>query len=65
VLVPPGNDHTSSSPRGEPVRILNVLAPGGLEGYLREAAAAASKAGRSPDPDELARIASQYDFVAA
>jgi mannose-6-phosphate isomerase-like protein (cupin superfamily) len=65
VLVPPGNDHTSSSPRREPVRILNVMAPGGLEQYLREAAAAASKAGRSPDPEELAQIASKYDFVAA
>jgi mannose-6-phosphate isomerase-like protein (cupin superfamily) len=65
VLVPPGTDHTSSSPRGEPVRILNVMAPGGLEQYLREAAAAASRAGRTPDPEELGRIASRYDFVAA
>jgi mannose-6-phosphate isomerase-like protein (cupin superfamily) len=63
-LVPPGIDHTFSNPRDEAVRVLNVMAPGGLEQYLREAAAAASKEGRSPDPEELARIASQYDFVA-
>jgi mannose-6-phosphate isomerase-like protein (cupin superfamily) len=60
-VAPPGNDHTFSNPSGEPVRILNVMAPGGLEGYLKEAAAA----GGSPDPKLLARIASRHDFVAA
>jgi mannose-6-phosphate isomerase-like protein (cupin superfamily) len=30
-LVPPGNDHTFSNPSDEPVRMLNVMAPGGLE----------------------------------
>jgi mannose-6-phosphate isomerase-like protein (cupin superfamily) len=64
-LVPPGNNHTISNPREEPVRILNVMAPGGLEQYLREAASAAAKAGRSPDQEELAKIASKYDFLAA
>lgn len=63
-LVPPGNDHTSSNPRGEPVRILNVLAPGGLEQILRETAAVTAESGGAPDPALLARIASKYDFVA-
>jgi mannose-6-phosphate isomerase-like protein (cupin superfamily) len=60
-VVPPGNDHTFSNPRDEPVRILNVMAPGGLERYLKEVAAV----GGLPDPEVLARIASRYDFVAA
>ena len=30
-FVPPGNDHTFSNPREEPARMLNVMAPGGLE----------------------------------
>jgi mannose-6-phosphate isomerase-like protein (cupin superfamily) len=59
-LIPPGNNHTSSNPRDEPVRILNVLAPSGLEQYLKEAAAVAPD-----DPELLARIASKYDFVVA
>jgi mannose-6-phosphate isomerase-like protein (cupin superfamily) len=30
-LVPPGNDHAFSNRRGEPVRMLNVMAPAGFE----------------------------------
>src|SRR5215211_5942784 len=30
-FVPPGNAHTFSNPGGEPVRLLNVMAPAGLE----------------------------------
>jgi|SRR5215211_4668616 len=63
-VVPPGNDHTFSNPGERPVRVLNVMAPGGLEQYLKEAAAAAAESGGAPDPQLLARIASKYDFVA-
>jgi mannose-6-phosphate isomerase-like protein (cupin superfamily) len=63
-LVPPGTDHTSSNSRGEAVRILNVLAPGGIEQLLKDAAAVAAESGGPPDPELLARIASKYDFVA-
>ena len=60
--VPPGNVHTFSNPGDEPVRALNVMAPGGLERYLGEVAAAL-RPGEAPDPAEMARIASRYDFV--
>jgi mannose-6-phosphate isomerase-like protein (cupin superfamily) len=30
-VAPPGNDHAFSNPRDEPVRMLNVMAPAGLE----------------------------------
>jgi mannose-6-phosphate isomerase-like protein (cupin superfamily) len=63
-VVPPGNDHTFSNPGDQPVRMLNVMAPGGLEQYLKEAAAVAAESGGPPDPQLLARIASKYDFVA-
>jgi hypothetical protein len=46
------------------VWILNVMAPGGLEQYLKEAAAVTAEDGRVPDPELLARIASKYDFLA-
>lgn len=64
-VVPPGNDHTFSNPDREPVRVLKVMAPGGLEEYLEEAAALAAESGRPPDAETLARIASKYDFIAA
>jgi mannose-6-phosphate isomerase-like protein (cupin superfamily) len=63
-VVPPGNDHTFSNPGDDSVRLLNVMAPGGLERYLKEAAAIAAESGGPPDPDQLARIASKYDFLA-
>jgi mannose-6-phosphate isomerase-like protein (cupin superfamily) len=55
-LVPPGTPHTFFNPREEPARVLNVMAPGGLEGYLREAAALGELPG--------GEIASKYDFRA-
>jgi mannose-6-phosphate isomerase-like protein (cupin superfamily) len=60
VVVPPGMAHTFSNPHEAPARMLNIFAPAGLEGYLREVA------GRGViDPAEMVRIASQYDFEPA
>jgi quercetin dioxygenase-like cupin family protein len=59
-LVPPGNAHTFSNRSDEPARFLSVMAPGGLERYLQEAAAL----GGPPDPAKMAEIASKYDFRA-
>ncbi|MDP8943069.1 MAG: cupin domain-containing protein [Actinomycetota bacterium] len=63
-LVPPGAVHTFSNPAEAPARFLNLMAPGGLEQYLREVAAALPPAG-APDPALMAQIASRYDFVPA
>jgi quercetin dioxygenase-like cupin family protein len=60
-LVPPGNPHTFSNPGDEAVSVLNLMAPAGFEGYLREAAAG----GAPLDPQQMAEIASKYDFRAA
>ena len=60
-MVPPGNVHTFSNPGDEPVRVLNLMAPAGVEGYLREVAAI----GGPLDPAGMAEIASRYDFRAA
>ncbi len=54
--IPPGTVHTFSNPGDEPVRLLNLMAPGGFEQYLKEAAAA---------PDRMTEIASKYDFEPA
>jgi quercetin dioxygenase-like cupin family protein len=60
-LVPPGNAHTFSTP-SEPVTLLNIFAPAGFEGYVREIAERA----RTGDLDQpgMAEIASKYDFRA-
>ena len=64
-FVPPGAVHTFSNPGDEPARVLNLMAPGGFEQYLKEVVRAAEVAGGSPDPAVMAEIASRYDFVPA
>jgi mannose-6-phosphate isomerase-like protein (cupin superfamily) len=59
-LIPPGTAHTFSNAGEEPVRELNLMAPGGFEQYLKEVARVAGDA--PPDPQLLASIASNYDF---
>lgn len=59
-LVPPGNAHTFSNPSDEPVSLLNLMAPAGLERYLREVAAVDGPI----DAAKMAEIASKYDFRA-
>jgi mannose-6-phosphate isomerase-like protein (cupin superfamily) len=63
-FVPPGNVHTFSNPGGDPVRELNLMAPGGFEQFLKELAAAA-RPGEPPDPAVMAEMASRYDFEPA
>jgi quercetin dioxygenase-like cupin family protein len=43
--IPPGTVH-ASSPGQEPVRVVNLITPGGMERYLREAA----RLGTAPEP---------------
>ncbi len=56
-LIPPGNVHTVSNPGDGTVRFLNVTAPGGLERYLRELAAA--------EPADFPAIAARHDVIVA
>jgi mannose-6-phosphate isomerase-like protein (cupin superfamily) len=60
-VVPPETVHTFSNPSDGEVRILNLMAPGGFERYLREVVAASSP-GAPPDPAVMGQIASRYDF---
>jgi mannose-6-phosphate isomerase-like protein (cupin superfamily) len=60
----PGTVHTFSNPGDEPVRVLNVMAPGGFEQYLKEVAASIPEGG-APDPAAMAQIAARHDFVPA
>jgi mannose-6-phosphate isomerase-like protein (cupin superfamily) len=62
--VPPGTVHTFSNPSDSTVRILNLMAPGGFERYLREVVAASSD-GAPPEPAVMGAIASRYDFELA
>jgi quercetin dioxygenase-like cupin family protein len=61
VFIPPETVHTFSNPTGEPVRVLNLMAPAGFERYLKEMARSLP-AGGPPDPALMAEIASRYDF---
>jgi mannose-6-phosphate isomerase-like protein (cupin superfamily) len=58
-LVPPGNAHTFSTP-DEPVKLLNIFAPAGFEGYVRDLGERA-RAG-TLDQAGMTELASKYDF---
>jgi mannose-6-phosphate isomerase-like protein (cupin superfamily) len=63
VVVPPGNVHTFANRGDDPVRVLNLMFPAGLEQYLKRVAA--ESAGGPPDPARMAKIAAAYDFEPA
>ena len=62
VLVPPGVVHTFANISDEPVRFLNISAPGGLEKYLRDLADA-MRSGTMPGTPDFAAIVAKYDFT--
>lgn len=64
ISIPPGNVHTFAGDPSAPASLLNVMAPGGLEQYLK-AAAAQTPPGAAPDPAAMAALAARYDFAAA
>jgi quercetin dioxygenase-like cupin family protein len=64
ICVPPGTVHTFSNRSDSAVRFLNFNTPGGWENYMRALGTAAAE-GRELSPDEIARIASRYDFRTA
>jgi mannose-6-phosphate isomerase-like protein (cupin superfamily) len=55
----PGTRHTFSNPSAEPVRFLNINAPGGFESYMRDLSAAASEGDLTSA--RIGEIASRYD----
>jgi len=62
-LVAPETVHTFSNPTDEPVRLLGMDTPAGLESYLREMAAAIADG--LLDPSGIAEIVSRYDIAPA
>jgi hypothetical protein len=56
--------HTFANVSDEPVRFLNISAPGGLEKYLRDIADPV-RSGTTPLTPDLAMIAAKYDFTVA
>jgi hypothetical protein len=61
-VAPPGVTHTFDNVSDEPVRLLNINAPGGWENYLRDLAHA-MRSGTMPGSAEFAQIVAKYDFV--
>jgi mannose-6-phosphate isomerase-like protein (cupin superfamily) len=62
ILVPPGVVHTFANLSNEPVRFLNISAPGGVEKYLRDLADA-MRSGTMPGTPDFATIVAKHDFV--
>jgi mannose-6-phosphate isomerase-like protein (cupin superfamily) len=60
-LIPPGTAHTFFNPHGHPLRVLNLMTPAGFEQYYRDLFAELP-ADAPPDPEQMAAIASRYDF---
>ena len=60
-VMPPGTVHAYANPGDAPVRMLDIMAPAGFEGYFRARAAVLAEGG-VPDP---ARLLESYDFVPA
>jgi hypothetical protein len=58
----PGCEPVVANINDEPVRFLNISAPGGLEKYLRDLADA-MRSGTMPGTLDFATIAPKYDFV--
>jgi quercetin dioxygenase-like cupin family protein len=59
VLKPRGIFHTFWNAGGETARFLEVIVPGGFEGYFRELRALVPKE-LKPDPDAIAALAARY-----
>ncbi len=57
--LPPGTPHTFANPGPEPARVVNVMAPAGFEGYIKEL----WSSGELPTPDVAMEIASRYDIT--
>lgn len=55
----PGTRHTFANRSDEPVRFLNINAPGGFEQYMRDLAAAAAAGPMTSE--RMGEIASRYD----
>jgi Flp pilus assembly protein TadD len=62
-LVRPGTVHTFANRSEHAVSVLNLMAPGDFQQYLKELARAATE--RPPDPEATAQIASRYGFEQA
>jgi mannose-6-phosphate isomerase-like protein (cupin superfamily) len=62
--VPPGVRHTFSNRSDGEVRVLNVMAPGGFERYLKEIWGPTAP-GEAPDPALVAQITPRYDIFPA
>lgn len=61
-FVPTGTRHTFANASGERTGVLNIMVPGGFEAYLLEVSAHLRETGGQPSPEELARVASKYDY---
>lgn len=60
VLKPRGVPHTFWNPTDEPACLLEIITPGGFEGYFRRVAEIVPPATDGPDLEALGRVAGEY-----
>ncbi len=60
VLKPRNVPHAFWNPADEPARFLEVITPGGFEGYFEELGKAFAASGGQPDRERLAAVADRY-----
>lgn len=62
IVKPRGEWHTFWNAGDEPARILELISPGGFEGYFERLSDLLATAGGPPDPRDVGAIAAAYDL---
>ena len=63
IVKPRGELHSMWNAGAAPARMIEIVSPGGFEGYFIELAAATAAAGRRPDPSVIGAIAERFGLA--
>lgn len=63
IVKPRGELHSMWNAGATPARMIEIVSPGGFEGYFTELAEATAAAGRRPDPSVMGPIAERFGLV--
>ncbi len=63
VYIPRGVPHTFSNPGDAPAHFLEIITPGGFEGYFEDLSAAIESSGWPLAPELMAELGRKYDIV--
>lgn len=63
IVKPRGELHSMWNAGAAPARMIEIVSPGGFEGYFIELAEATAAAGRRPDPSVIGAIAGRFGLA--